>query len=441
MMITTLFVLLFVLLLMGVPVAISLGLSVLTSLLIFADFPMSMIGQKVAGNIAHFPLMAIPFFMISSAIMLKGGVTKRLINLARALVGHVPGGLAIASILSCMIFASISGSSAATVVAIGSIMIPAMLEAGYARRFSVGVVATGGSLGILIPPSIAMIIYGFVTETSVPKLFMAGLLPGIFLGATLMLVSYVIARMRNFPLTPPTTGREKLLSFKESFWALTIPIVILGGIYGLPRPIEIGAFKIDGGAIFTPTEAAVVSIFLALFVSIHIYKDLKWSEVPQILIDVGSTIGMLLFIIINAVMFGFVLGNEGVPHSIAAWIVANNLTPVTFLLLVNIVLFFAGDFMDATPIILIFIPILFPSAMALGIDPIHFGIIVVVNMELGAITPPIGMNLFMASTVSGMPLYDVMIAALPWTLVIAFVLIVITYVPWISTVLPQLYFG
>jgi len=340
-----------------------------------------------------------------------------------------------------MFFASISGSSAATVVAIGSIMIPAMLEAGYSPRFAVGNIATGGALGILIPPSIAMIIYGFVTGTSVPKLFMAGMLPGVFLGLSLMLVSYVIARIQKFPAGEPTSGHEKWDALKDASWALLIPVVILGGIYGLPRSFTIGSFKIDAGAIFTPTEAAVVSIFLALFISIYIYRDLRWREVPKILIDVGGTIGMLLFIIVNAVMFGFLLGNEGIPHSVAEWIVSVDMSPWMFLLVVNIILFFAGDFMDATPIILIFIPILFPAAMALGIDPIHFGIVVVVNMELGAITPPIGMNLFMASTVSGMPLYDVMRAALPWILVVAAVLIVITYVPWISTVLPRLYYG
>ena len=441
MMIATLFILLFLFIFLGVPVSISLGLSVLTSFIFFADYPFQMIGQKIYGNIAHFPLMAVPFFIIASALMLQGGVTKRLIVLARTLTGHLPGGLAIASILSCMFFATISGSSAATVVAIGSIMIPAMLHANYDKRFAVGTVATGGSIGILIPPSIAMIIYGFVTETSVPKLFMAGILPGIFLGFCLMLVAYVRAKKLGFQLTERATTKEKLLALKDSFWALLIPVVILGGIYGLPNPVSIGSWEIDGGAIFTPTEAAVVSIFMALFISIYVYKDLKWIQVPKILMDAGGSIGMLLFIIINAVMFGFILGNEGVPHSIADWIVSMNMSPWVFLLLANIILFFAGDFMDATPIILIFVPILFPSVVALGIDPIHFGIIVVVNMELGAITPPIGMNLFMASTISKMPLYEVMIAALPWTLVIAFVLMVITYVPWISTVLPNLYFG
>lgn len=439
--IATLFVLLFVFLLLGVPVSISLGLSVLASFILFTDFPLPVIGQKVAGNISHFPLMAIPFFILSSALMHSGGVTRRLIRFAMAIVGQVPGGLSIAAILSCMFFASISGSSAATVVAIGSIMIPAMWQAGYDRKFAIGTMVTAGSLGILIPPSIAMIIYGFVTQTSVPRLFMAGFLPGLFFGGMLMLTSYVIARRRGFPLSPSTSWREKWEAFKDAFWALLIPVVILGGIYGLPRAIDLGLFTIPSGAAFTPTEAAVVAVFLSLFVGIYVYKDLRWGDVPKVLIDAGGSIGMLLFIIINAVMFGFLLGNEAIPHRLADWIVSMDLSPWVFLLVVNVILFFAGDFMDATPIILIFIPILFPAAMALGIDPIHFGIIVVINMELGAITPPVGINLYMGSTISGMPLYDVMRAAAPWILVVVFVLVVVTYVPWISLVVPNWYFG
>jgi len=439
--IASLFAFLFVFLVLGLPISICLGLSVLLVFYLFTSFPMLMMGQKVVDNIAHFPLMAVPFFIISSALMHSGGVTRRLINFASAIVGAIPGGIAIAGILSCMFFASISGSSAATVVAIGSIMIPAMWEAGYDRRFAVGTMATGGALGILIPPSIAMIIYGFVTDTSVPRLFIAGFLPGIFLGGMLMLVSYVIAKRRGFPVSPASSWRQKWQAFREAFWALLMPAFILGGIYGPPRPIQLGPITIEEGAIFTPTEAAIVACFLALFVGIYIYKDLKWREVPRILIDTGANIGMLLFIIINAVMFGFILGNEAIPHKLAEWIVSHDLSPWMFLLALNIILFFAGDFMDAIPIILIFIPILFPTAMQLGIDPIHLGIVVVINMEMGAITPPVGMNLYMASTVSGMPLYDVMRAALPWILVVVFVLVVVTYVPWISTVVPRLYFG
>lgn len=440
-MIFALFSFLFVFLVLGMPIAISLGLSVLLVFYFFTDFPMLMMGQKAMDNISHFPLMAVPFFIISSALMHKGGVTRRLINFASAIVGPIPGGMAIAGILSCMFFASISGSSAATVVAIGSIMIPAMWEAGYDRGFAVGTMATAGSLGILIPPSIAMIIYGFVTDTSVPRLFIAGFLPGLFLGGMLMIVSYVIAKRRNFPVLPSSSWKERWQAFREAFWALLMPAFILGGIYGLPMPIQIGPILIEEGAIFTPTEAAIVACFLALFIGIYMYKDLKWRDIPQVLIDSGATIGMLLFIIMNAVMFGFILGNEAIPHKLAAWVVSHDLSPWQFLLALNIILFFAGDFMDAIPIILIFIPILFPTAVELGIDPIHLGIIVVINMEMGAITPPVGMNLFMASTVSGMPLYDVMRASLPWILVVVFVLVVVTYVPWISLVIPRLYFG
>lgn len=435
------FTTLIVLLALGLPISVCLGLSALAGLALFADFPIAILGQKVYSNIAHFPLMAIPFFILASAIMHAGGITHRLIRFSMALVGHLPGGLAIAGILSCMFFASISGSSAATVVAIGSIMIPAMYEAGYDKRFAVGTMATAGALGILIPPSIAMIIFGFVTQTSVPKLFMAGILPGLFLGFTLIVVSYVISVRRGFPLAPKATWTERWDAFKDAFFALLIPVVILGGIYGLPRDVTIGSITLEAGAIFTPTEAAVVAVFMALLSSIHVYRGMRWRELPRILVDGGSQIGMLLFIIVNATLFGFVLSNEGVPHALADWIVGMGLSPWAFLLMVNLVLFFAGDFMDATPIILIFVPILFPTAMALGIDPIHFGILVVVNMELGAITPPVGMNLYMASIVSGMPLYEVMRAALPWILVVGFVLIVVTYVPAISLLVPEWYFG
>lgn len=441
MIIATLFALLFLFLVMGLPIAVCLGLSSTLALLFYTDFPFSILGQKVYSNIAHFPLMAIPFFILSSAIMHTGGVTRRLINLANHLVGSLPGGLAIAGVLACMFFASISGSSMATVVAIGSIMIPAMYEAGYDRRFAVGSMATGGTLGILIPPSIAMIVYGFVTETSVAKLFIAGIVPGIFLGGMLMLTSYVVARRRGFKTGERTSWRQKWVAFREAFWALFLPVVIIGGIYGIPSDIEIGPVRIPQGALFTPTEASIVAVFLALIISIYLYKELSWKDVPKVVIDASGNIGMLFFVVVNAVLFGFILSNETVPQRLADLLVAYDLSPWVFLLAVNIILFFAGDFMDPVPIILVFIPVLFPAAMKLGIDPIHFGIVVVVNMEMGLITPPVGMNLYVASGISGMPLYDVMRAAAPWILVVVFVLLVITYVPWISTVVPRLLWG
>jgi len=437
----TLFVLLFLFLVMGLPVAVCLGLASILVLLIYSDFPVGIIGQKIYSNIAHFPLMAIPFFILSSAIMHTGGVTRRLIKLANALVGSFTGGLAMAGVLACMFFASISGSSMATVVAVGSIMIPAMYEAGYDKRFAVGSMATGGVLGILIPPSIAMIVYGFVTETSVARLFIAGIVPGIFLGGMLMLTSYVVARRRGFKTGERMSWRQKWDAFREAFWALLLPVVIIGGIYGFPADIEFGAIRIPQGALFTPTEAAVVAVFLALVISIHIYKDLGWKDVPAVVIEAAGSIGMLFFIVVNAVLFGFILSNETIPQRLADWLVAYNLSPWVFLLAVNIILFFAGDFMDPVPIILVFIPVLYPAAVKLGIDPIHFGIMVVVNMEMGLITPPVGMNLYVASSISGMPLYDVMRAAAPWILVVVFVLLVVTYVPWISLVLPRLLYG
>jgi C4-dicarboxylate transporter DctM subunit len=439
--IATLFLLLFLFLVMGLPVSVCLGLSSLAVLLIYTDFPLLILGQKVYANIAHFTLMAVPFFLLSGALMERGGVSRRLINLANHLVGALPGGLAIAGVLASMFFASISGSSMATVAAIGSVMIPAMGAAGYDKRFAVGSMATAGTLGILIPPSIAMIVYGFVTETSVAKLFMAGFLPGIFLGAMLMLTSFVVARRRGYRTGERTSWPAKWRAFREAFWALLLPIIIIGGIYGIPVDVNLGLFRIPQGAIFTPTEAAVVSVFLALFVSIHIYKDLRWRDVPPIFIETGGRIGMLFFVVVNAVLFGFILSNEGVPQRLADWLVSLNLSPWAFLLAVNIILFFAGDFMDPVPIILVFIPVLFPAAMKLGIDPIHFGIVVVVNMEMGLITPPVGMNLYVASGISGMPLYSVMRAAAPWIAVVVFVLLVITYVPWISLVVPRLLWG
>ena len=273
-----LFATLILMLALGIPIAVSLGLSALGALMLFSDFPIAIVGQKAATNIAHFPLMAIPFFILASNIMNAGGITRRLIDFSLALVGHLPGGLAIAGILSCMFFAAISGSSSATVVAIGSIMIPAMIDAGYDRRFAVGTMATAGALGILIPPSIAMIIFGFVTQTSVPKLFMAGILPGLLLGLSLIVTSFVIALRRGFPMQPRARWKHRWKTFRQAFVALLIPVFILGGIYGLPRDISIGPLHLQAGAIFTPTEAAVVAVFMALVSSIYIYRGLRWRD-------------------------------------------------------------------------------------------------------------------------------------------------------------------
>ena len=429
------------LMVLGVPVAIALGVTSLIAYVGFADLPPATIAQKFYFNLSSFPLMAVPFFLLSTGIMQHGGVAKRVINMANQFVGSLPGGLAMTSILSCMLFASISGSSVATVAAIGGIMIPAMLEAGYDKRFAVGSIVTAGTLGILIPPSIPMIIYGFVTSTSVSKLFIAGILPGIFLGSLLMAVTYVYARRKGYARLAPSTWRQKWQALREGFWALLLPLMIIVGVYGLPPFSVFGIVSYRGGAIFTPTEAAVVSVFLAIFVSVVVYREISPRDVVRVIGLTAPRIGIIMFIVTNAVLFGFILNNYRIPQIITEKLVSFNLSPELFLLMVNVLLFFAGDFMDAVPIILIFIPVLFPPAMALGIDPIHFGIMVVVNMEMGAVTPPVGMNLYMASTITGMKLYDVLKAAAPWILVVVLALLVITYVPQISLFLPGLMYG
>ncbi len=439
-MITFLFISLGIFLVMGIPIAFSLCLSVTLSFALFSDIPIEIVTQRLFANLTHFTLMAIPYFILAGVIMERGGIARRLVNLANALVGSVPGGLALATILSCMFFAAISGSSAATVAAIGSIMIPAMWNAGYDKKYAVGVAATAGCLGILIPPSVTLIAYGFVTEQSIGKLFIAGIIPGIILGFTLMLVSYIVARRKNMKSGDKTNWREKWLAFKDAAWSLMLPILIIGGIYGLPE-FKIGPLHYEGGAIFTPTEAAAVSVVFALFVSIFIHKEITFRDIPQILYRSSGTIAMLLMIITNAILFGFILTSEEIPLIVAEWIVGHEFSPWLFLLVVNIALFFAGDFLDAFAIVMIFVPVLYPAAMKLGIDPIHLGIVVVVNMEMGLITPPIGIDLYVASGISGMPLYDVMRAAAPWILVVVAVLLLVTYVPSLSLFLPNLLYG
>ncbi len=439
-MLFTLFTVLIIMFVCGVPIAVSLGMSVIITFLLFGDFPLFIVAQRLYANLAHYSLMAVPFFILAGKIMERGGIARRLIDFANSLVGQLPGGLALTGILACMFFASISGSSAATVAAIGSIMIPGMLERGYGRKFAVGSITTAGALGILIPPSIAMIIYGFVTEISVGKLFIAGIVPGIFLGFSLMVVSFVGAKKRGFKSERGFTWPEKFTAFKRAIWSLLLPVIVVGGIYGIPE-MTIGSWHIRGGGIFTPTEAAAVSVLYAVFVSVFIYKEIRSRDLAGLILESAKIIAMLLFIVTTAMSFGFILTHAQVPHHIARWVIEHNFPPWLFLLMVNIILFFAGDFMDPIPVIMIFIPVLFPAAIELGIDPIHFGIVVVVNMEMGLVTPPIGMNLYVASAITEMPLYDVLRAALPWILVIVFVLIVITYVPIISTFLPKLLYG
>ena len=420
-----LFAMLFVFMFLGMPIAIALGLSSLLTILFFGSDSLASLSLKLSESSEHFTLLAIPFFILGGAFMTTGGVAKRMIRFAVAVVGHFPGGLAMASVLACMLFAAVSGSSPATVVAVGSIVITGMVRAGYPLNFAAGVVCNAGTLGILVPPSIVLVVYGAVTETSVGKLFTAGILPGILLGCGLMAAIYVRARMVNLPRLPRASFAEVMVAGRDSLWGLLLVIIILGGIYG---------------GIFTPTEAAAVSAVYAFLVAVLIYRDIGMRDVPAVLVDASKVTVMLMFIIANALLFAHVLTTERIPQLIAEHIVSWGMPAWQFLIVVNLLLLVAGMFMEPTGIILILAPILFPIASELGIDPVHLGIIMVVNLEIGMVTPPVGLNLFVTAGITKMPIGSVVRAAVPWLGVLLAFLVVITYVPWISTVLPDLMF-
>ncbi|HRN74771.1 TRAP transporter large permease subunit [Ottowia sp.] len=419
-----LFVLLFVFMFMGVPVAVSLGLSSLVVIMAFADDSLASLALKMYETSEHYTLLAIPFFILGGMFLTTGGVARRMIRFANATVGHLRGGLAMASVMACMLFAAVSGSSPATVVAVGSIVIAGMVRGGYPKPFAAGVICNAGTLGILIPPSIVMVVYGAATETSVGDLFMAGVVPGILLGLLLMVAIYWRAHKLDLPRQPRASFGEVVTAARESLWGLLLIFIILGGIYG---------------GVFTPTEAAAVAAVYAFLIAVFVYRDIKWSGVPHVLIESAKVTVMLMFIVANALLFAHVLTTERIPQMIAETIIGMGMEPWQFLIVVNILLLVAGMFMEPTGIILILAPILFPIAMRLGIDPVHLGIIMVVNLEIGLVTPPVGLNLFVTSGITSMSVSDVIRAALPWTLLLLAFLVIITYVPWISLALPNFF--
>jgi C4-dicarboxylate transporter DctM subunit len=421
-----LFATLFVFLIIGMPIAIALGLASLLTILLFQPDSLASLTLKFFQTMEQFTLLAIPFFILAGNFLTTGGVARRMINFAVAAVGHLPGGLAIASVLACMLFAAVSGSSPATVVAIGSIVIAGMVRVGYSQAFATGVIVNSGTLGILIPPSIVMVVYGAATETSVGRLFMAGVMPGILLGLALMTAIYVVARVKKLPRQPRASWAETLVSFRSALWGLLLIFIVMGGIYG---------------GIFTPTEAAAVAAVYAFVAAVFIYGDLKLFEVPRVLTDSARVTVMLMFIIANAFLFGHVLTTAQIPQQIAEALLAANLQPWQFLLIVNVILLVAGNFMEPSAIVLIVAPIIFPTAMRLGIDPVHLGIVFVVNMEIGMVTPPVGLNLFVASGITGMPLLEVLRASWKWLIILLSFLMLVTYVPQISLALPDMIFG
>jgi C4-dicarboxylate transporter DctM subunit len=414
---------LFVFLLLGVPIAVSLGLASIITMLLFGDQSLLSMSQKFFSTMQVYPLLALPFFILAGAFMTTGGVARRMIAFANALVGRFRGGLAMAAVLACAFFAAVSGSSPATVVAVGSVMIAGMVNSGYSKGFAAGVICNAGTLGILIPPSLVMVVYGAITESSISRLFIAAILPGIVLTLAMMAAVMVIARRQNLPRQEAADLKTILGTLREALWGLLLVVIILGGIYA---------------GIFTPTEAAAVSAVYAFFIAVFVYRDITLSDVPGILVEGARVTGMLLFIIANAYMFAYLLTTEQLPQLASAWITGLGLPAWGFLLVLNLMLLVAGNFMEPTSVLLILTPIIFPVALDLGIDPIHLGVLIIINMEIGLVTPPVGLNLFVIAGVAHMSLEQVIRASLPWLLLLLGVLLLITYVPWISLVVPGL---
>ncbi|CCN48351.1 putative TRAP-type C4-dicarboxylate transport system, large permease component DctM [Vibrio nigripulchritudo MADA3029] len=442
-----LFVMVIGFMLIGVPIAISLGLASILFLLMHSDASLASVAQTLFNAFAgHYTLLAIPFFILASSFMSTGGVARRIIRFAIAMVGWFRGGLAMASVVACMMFAALSGSSPATVVAIGSIVIAGMVKNGYSKEFAAGVICNAGTLGILIPPSIVMVVYAAATDVSVGRMFLGGVIPGLLAGVMLMIAIYIAARVKNLPAQPFVGWGEAFAAAKDASWGLLLIVIILGGIYG---------------GVFTPTEAAAVAAVYSFFIANFIYKDMGpfadkentkpilvkvfqtfvHKDTKHTLFEAGKLTIMLLFIIANALILKHVLTEERIPQMITESMLSAGLGPITFLIVVNLLLLIGGQFMEPSGLLIIVAPLVFPIAIALGIDPIHLGIMMVVNMEIGMITPPVGLNLFVTAGVAKMSMMNVVKAALPWVAVMFLFLVIVTYVPWVSTWLPTTLMG
>ncbi len=436
---TTVFIfgLLIALMLTGMPISIALGLTVLTFLYTMTQVPIEAVALKLFTGIENFEIMAIPFFILAGNFLTHGGVARRMIDFATSMVGHWYGGLGLAAVMACALFAAVSGSSPATVVAIGAIILPAMVRQGFPKRFGAGVIATSGALGILIPPSIVMVIYSVATggaiaidpegkrvlSASVGQLFMAGVIPGFILASMLGGTTFYRAWKNDYPRMPKASWAERFHALRKSIWGLLLIVIVLGGIYS---------------GMFTPTEAAAMSAVYAFVIAVFVYRDMKLTDVPRVLLGSANMSAMILYIITNAVLFSFLMTSEQIPQAMTNWITGSGLTWIEFLLFVNILLLVAGNVMEPSSIVLITAPILFPVAVRLGIHPVHLGILMTVNMEVGLCHPPVGLNLYVASGIARMGITELTVAVWPWLLTMLIFLVMVTYIPEMSLWLPRM---
>ncbi|MCE7027157.1 TRAP transporter large permease [Jiella avicenniae] len=409
---------------LSVPVGVAIGLAAIVGVGFFSPLPLLVVPQKIFTSLDSFPLLAVPFFILAGNLMTHGGVSRRLVGFAKSLVGGVQGGLASTCVVTCMIFAAISGSSVATTFAIGAILVPAMARHGYPLPMAATIQATSAELGVIIPPSVPMIIFGVATETSVTQLFMAGIGPGLLVAAALVAMTQVWCRVKGIGRQDGDESAPILTSFVEAFWALMLPVIILGGIYG---------------GVFTPTEAAAVSVVYALVVGLFVYREMTIADLPQIFRSAAVSTGAIMLIIATAGLFSFLISLSGLPNLIGGWAKANFDGAVGFLLFVNALLLVVGMFVETSAAILVLAPILTPIAVGFGVDPVHFGIVVIVNLALGMITPPLGVNLFAAAQVAKIPVQRMFGSlVIPVTVVLG-TLLLITYVPEISLFLRDLF--
>jgi C4-dicarboxylate transporter DctM subunit len=420
-----LFISLFVFLALNVPVGISIGMAAAAAILAGGRLSLGFVAQALVTGTDSFPLMAIPLFILAGELMGEGGVSKRLLSVCNAFFGQIAGGLAIVTVTVCMFFAAVSGSGPATVAAVGSMVVPAMLEKGYSKKFTLALIATAGSIGVIIPPSIPMVIYGVSTGTSISTLFLAGFLPGLLIGGSLILWCYLYCRKKGWKGDGETySWRQRGRIIWEAKWALINPVIILGGIYG---------------GFFTPTEAAAVAVVYAFICGVFIHRELNLKKLIAVIDSACSTTGTTLVILGCAAAFTKILTIEMIPVMITNAIMSLTGNTIIIILIINVLLLIVGCVMDTTPAIMVLAPILFPIAKFLGLSPVHFGLIMVVNLAIGFLTPPLGINLFVASRVGREPLETVTGGILPFLLVMILCLLLVTYIPQISMALPNLF--